>query len=420
MNNLNPTRIVDKNGKLTTVHKRADQNVLPSASLASLKPTLSGAKKAAQSKVKALTKVKASSVSRFHEESFITAHAASFEVDWLEHGREYYGWRKDDMEIPSATLYDFMRKGIDLPDAAALTGLDITPASLEEEFADDLPGRLGKVKEKGHHVLIKNQKAIDAMEEAGVPPLKAFKVLENGLQDGHMANLSIDQLVPLFSKWRYYGVQGSLPDQNSSRLIDAVTAGKIPIELTESTTRQELSRLENEMRFTKSAVPLKALLAEDKDLFLRLTEKAVKTMNVSSISSDHDKPALKLLNLYNEHGKQVLDLRSPELLHKSKRVNDEWTPLTLDEAVFIEEVEKIALDRGDDIGVTWNNKSFDDIRNNVNRDVKLNHSDLAALHGTGMGAETAHEMMVLRKMNVGQAVTAYTDNVPASMSEGAL
>lgn len=419
MSNLNATRIVDKNGKQTTVHKRTDKGAPVSAALSSLPPTLAGTTPVAKPKGKAVTKVKASSVARLHEDSFIRNHPAEFEVAWIENGEEYYGWRKVDTELPTSRIFDYMRQGIDLTDATILDGLAISPAALAEDFSESLPGRLGKYEAKklGTYPL-QNGQVIDAMEQAGIPVAKAYKALENGLQDGHMANLPIEQLVPLFTKWRYYGKQGTLPDQNSSRLLDAVTSGQIPYELTETATRQELSRLENEMRFLESRKPLMELLARDRDLFIRIAEKAVTTMSVSSLGAQADKPVSKLLNLATKYGDEVLELRHPELITMSKKVDGEWTQLTIEEAQYCEAVEKIAMDAGDEVGVQWK-RPFDHLRAD-NNDVTLRQSELAELHSNGVSTEDAHEMLVLRKMSIGQAITAHTDNVPTSISEGAL
>jgi hypothetical protein len=418
MSNLNPTRIVDKNGKLTTVHKRNAPAPAAGVSLGAVKPTLGTSAKKTR-KASEITKVKAAGVKSFHEDGLFAQHPSYYELVNLEHGHGEYSWRKDDLEIPTARLYDYMRKGIDLTDASVAEGLDLSPEALELYHPEDIPGRLGKTKERGVQVPVKNQNVIDAMEQAGVPALKAYKALENGLQDGHMENLSIEQLVPLFSKWRYYGRQGTLPEQNSSRLLDAVTSGTIPVELTETTTRQELSRLESELRFTASRKPLMELLERDRDTFIRLAEKAVKTVQPSVLGTDHDKPATKMLKLYDQYGDSVLDMIYPELLNRSKKVDGEWTPLTLENAQYIESVEKMAIDAGDDVGWAWKD-SFSDLRSNVSRDVKLNQSDLAAMHDAGVPAEQAYEMLIVRKLTVGAALTAYSDNVPASISEGAL
>lgn len=418
MSNLNPTRIVDKNGKLTTVHKRTAPAPAAGASLGAVKPSLGGSTKKTR-KASEITKVKATGVKRFHEDSLFAKHASSYELTNLEYGHGEYAWRHDDLEIPTARLYDYMRKGIDLTDASVAEGLDLSPDALELYHPEDIPGRLGKTKERGYEVPVKNQKVIDAMQEAGVPALKAYKALENGLQDGHMENLSIDQLVPLFGKWRYYGRQGTLPDQNSSRLLDAVTSGNIPVELTETTTRQELSRLENELKFTASRGPLLELLGRDRDLFIRLAEKAVKTMDEPILGPDNDKPVSKMLKLYEKHGEGVLDMIYPELLNRPKRNGDEWVELTLEEAQYMESVERMATSAGDNVGWSWKD-SYNDIRANIDRDVKLSQNDLAAMHGAGISAEDAYEMLIVRKLTVGSALSAHADNVPASISEGAL
>jgi hypothetical protein len=419
MSNLNATRIVDKNGKQTTVHKRTDKGTTVSAALSSLPPTLAGTTPTTKPKGKAVTKVKASSVARLHEESFIRNNPSEFEVQWIENGEEYYGWRKVDTELPTSRIYDYMRQGIDLTDATILDGLGISPEALAEDFTDELPGRLSKVESnKTGTSILHNSAVIDAMEQAGVPVAKAYKALENGLQDGHMKDLSIEQLVPLFTKWRYYGKQGTLPDQNSSRLLDAVTSGQIPYELTETATRQELSRLENELRYSESRKPLMELLGRDRDLFIRVAEKAVTTMSVSSLGPQSDKPVSKLLNLATKYGDEVLELRHPELITMSKKVDGDWKQLTMEEAQYCEAVEKLAIDAGDNVGVQWK-RPFDHLQAD-NNDVTLRQSELAELHSNGVSAENAHEMLVLRKMSVGQALTAHTDNVPTSISEGAL
>jgi hypothetical protein len=419
MNNLNPTRIVDKNGKQTTVHKRVDRGANSSPALSSAKPTLGGAAIQAKPKGKAMTKIKASSVARLHEDSFIKRHPHEFEVEWIENGEEYYGWRKVDTELPTSRIYDYMRQGIDLADATILDGLGISPEALAEDFTEELPGRLGKIESnKTGTSILHNGQVIDAMEQAGIPVAKAYKALENGLQDGHMEKLSIEQLVPLFSKWRYYGKQGTLPEQNSSRLLDAVASDQIPYELTETATRQELSRLEGELRYMESRKPLLELLNRDRDMFIRIAEKAITTMSVSSLGAQADKPVSKLLNLATKYGDEVLELRHPELITMSKKVDGEWKQLTMEEAQYCEAVEKLAIDAGDEVGVQWK-RPFDNLRAD-NNDVTLRHSELAELHGNGVSVEAAHEMLVLRKMSIGQAITAHTDNVPTSISEGAL
>lgn len=430
MSNLIRTPVVDKNGKQTTVHKRAEQNSSGASALASLKPKLTGGR---ASKPKATVKIKPTAVRELHEDSIISAHPSYFEVEWIKYGHGEYEWRNEEMEIPTARLYEYMRKGIDLTDASIFEGLGFNPEMVGEEFPEDIPGRLGKWRVNATYASkIKNQNVIDAMEEAGITPAKAYKALENGLQDGHMQHLSIDQLVSLFGKWKYYGVEGTRPEQNSSRLLDKVVQDVIPYELTLTNSRKDLSRLEGEL-VSLGNNPLLERKEQDRELFIRIADKAVKSLPYRDFAP-RDEPVTRLYQLYDRHGEGVLDLPYPEMLtfsrhlgtpqeYKASYDGDEdesvnrWASITLEDALFAEAVADKGLEGRIRL---WD---VDAVQQNTQRGKNvptLSHHDVLNMRAAGASVDQVHELLVMRGLGFDQALTVVKDGINSTIADGAL
>lgn len=231
--NLIPTRIVDKNNKITTVHKRNGFPAAGAGKLGSLKPTIKQAPRAAVSKVPFSTKSGTKMIS-LGQHSFLARAGLDADAKRLLDSMGGEG----SVEMDDELLYEYLRLGIRPSYAAVLHLLsdgDLEKLKADPKFAAALPGDLGTTMRWGGSTITGNEigGVIDFMSEAGVKPSKISTALSNNLNDERMKDniLAPEQLADLFARFTYSVSKNEKKGTNASRLMDAVMDGRLPYDL---------------------------------------------------------------------------------------------------------------------------------------------------------------------------------------------
>jgi hypothetical protein len=133
-------------------------------------------------------------------------------------------------------MYDYLREGLSLPQAAALHFQDESPENWVRKGNEKgvLPGSLSYAQygEKARRVEIKN--AVDALREHEVPPHVAQKMLLKGFTDEHLGGvLDMDQKIRLFERFKYQASTNENVETNAAATMDALLDGRLPFELFE-------------------------------------------------------------------------------------------------------------------------------------------------------------------------------------------
>jgi hypothetical protein len=232
-NNLTPTRIVDKNNKVTTVHKRNGVQPPGAGKLGSLKPTIKKAPKTAVSKVTfSLTKSGPKMITL--DPGFFIARAGL-----AERAERLLSTMGDEgsVEIDDEVLYEYLLLGIKPPVAAVLHLLsngDLDGLKADPDFVAALPGDLGTTNHWGGGKTTDNDivRVVDFLSEAGIKPAKISAVLSNNLNDERMKDnvLTPEQLTELFTSHTYSVSKNEDKGTSASRFMDAVLNGRLPYE----------------------------------------------------------------------------------------------------------------------------------------------------------------------------------------------
>lgn len=423
MANLIPTPIVNKNGVSTTVHKRATRR--PSLkSLDSIRPVLNESKPKSRRIIGdhflgTPTTVKAGG--SLPSSGIIMRNPDVFESNDMQRGYNAYAWRRVDIEMTNGELYAYMRLGIDPVEAVALKGVGVSAEELpyDENLSDSLPGSLGRLMRGSKEHRIQNTKAVDAMIEAKIPALKAAKALESGLQDGHLnGRFDIKQLVDLFGKYKYGVAIGDHRTVESAAVVDSILAGDIPIELTKTSSRLELTRMEREFNKNKTyrtqiESVREAISPED---FIKIAKVGIKRVQT-------EQPVYDTYRLVQEHGEAVLDLTLPAVIEIA-REND--GPIYgLSGAQYLEEIVKMSdadtdIDYDDRYG-DWQYQTMSDRdRPHDRRKVTMSGDDMMTMMDAGISADNAYDMMFRKGMSLDRILLARENNISMSIAEGML
>lgn len=139
-------------------------------------------------------------------------------------------------KMSQGEMYDYLREGISLPQAAVLQSQKPSPEYWVQKGTERevLPGSLSFAQygEKARRVEIKN--AVDALREHEVPPHTAQKMLLNGFTDDHLGGvLDMDQKIRVFDRFKYQASTNENVETNAAATIDALLDGRLPFELFE-------------------------------------------------------------------------------------------------------------------------------------------------------------------------------------------
>lgn len=236
-NNLIPTVVVDKNNKTTTVHKR---NGIPSpatSKLGSLKPTIGRTPKVAVSKVVFGTDKPGLKNLWYGPGSFLDRAGLVDKAMGLI--RESDGkWKSFSVEVADDVLYDYLRLGIGMAEAAVLHKLndgDMSKMLADPAFAAALPGDLAtqRVWAGVHREPHPIDQTVDFLADAGIKPAKITATLKNNMHDKILESnvLAPEQLVELFDRFAYSLSKNEDRGTNASRTMDSVLDGRLPFGL---------------------------------------------------------------------------------------------------------------------------------------------------------------------------------------------
>lgn len=418
--NLIATPTVDKNGRQTTVHKRASDVPRASASLASAIPSSPSPRRVEESHV---IKPKNLSLSSTAVRVGLALGELRDDTDADEFGDA--STRKA-VSIPDDVLYEFLRNGVDALNAAALTKFGITEVDqIPPEIAERvLPGDLASVLRKNMIQRKEFGSVIERLQESGVSAIDANKLISNGLQDAHLDRaLSDEQLVTLFSKWSYKSVIGyekrGVPEQDD--VITAFVDGTIPFELV-GHKMNELKGLEYELN--KLFVdPAPDVDAEDEHLREKLRDRdyLVTLAGKAIVSIEGYRPLREMNRLMEEHGSEVLTLKLPQLanIKFNPEGGAEVRRIGIEAARYIESVHDIAFSTTEDAHWMSTDRFASYGGLEVNR-AYLRNYELLNLRNTGVSPEDAYDLLVNHKLSPDQIIAARETGVGNTMAQGVL
>lgn len=411
------TPTIDKNGRLTTVHKRAEGASGVSPSLSSAAPSI--------------TRHQAGEKQHLIKPKKLSEDSIAVKIGWE---LERFSFNTDAhefcdpkirkaMNMPDDVLYDFLRQGVDTQDAAALASLGISTIDDFPEYYRDmyLPGSLSKVAQKRTISRKYFSDTLDRLQEAGVSAVDADKAISNGLQDGHLDKaLSDEQLVQLFSKWKYKALcgDGNANNTEQDRVIDGFVSGLIPIELADKKLN-DLKGLEYELFKLLRVGEVK----DEEDV--RLSEKLQDRDYLTALGRragdiEGYRPMRELNRLVEDHGMEVLKLDHPQIAGvKIHHGEGKSTQIGLEGAQYIQTVHRIARESSD--RAYW--MSIERFSSSGGLEVErsyLRNYELNNLREAGVAPEKAYDMIVNHKLTPEQIIVAHQTGVNDSLAQGAL
>lgn len=227
--NLTPTTITDKNGKITTVHRRAG-GTLPAgaAKLSGVKPTLGSVStgKAPASDKQTLLGFPDNSRT-FDKGSFLDRVGVA--------GGALSKAGSPKVKVSQNDIIDFLKLGIPTDQATYLlvSGGTVSQWMQDDKFRDALPGDICRVK-GNREVSVKE--AVELMEAEGLSHRKMSKLLDNGFCDDHLEAtvLNPQEMFTLFDRFTYQPSVDPNKKTNAAMTMEAFMKGQFPFELAES------------------------------------------------------------------------------------------------------------------------------------------------------------------------------------------
>ena len=429
MSRLIPTPVVDRNGRLTTVHKRTDAPAKGIGTLSSSRPVL-GATKQSANGVHTIKPKKLSDKSDAIRIGKLFGALSS--DDEIESFKESSG--RSPVQMSDDEIYDALRKGFSIHDAAALKSLDINLDDVMERTKEhwvrggSFNRMTGRSNGNLHEYTAKIEGALDRLQETGMSALDAGKLMLNGLQDGHLDRaLSDEQLVDLFSKWRFrteqeHYVHGHVEQDD---VIDAFVSGRLPFEL----SGHKIADLKNVERETYDLFD--RVLSDRPNSYKRNESLAERVKDREYLTKVADKAATVMPNEYRglelvdaevqKHGMEVLELNDPRMASIPIWVEAGVTrDCGIETGRYVERV--LTLAKEDLEGDLWGTSSpMHTSMGAVKADgVYLRNHDLLDLYDAGVSAEEAYDLLVKHKLSAEQIIVARETGVDSTLASGVL
>lgn len=419
MTPLIPTPVVDKNGRQTTVHKRAGKASSANDLLGSLRPAV-GSQQQESGKTVTIKPRKLKEGS--------TAVAIGTSLGFLNSRGDVHAFceasGRSAVKMPEDVLYSYLRRGVDVQDAAALSNLGINSVDeIPSETADFcLPGSLTEVVQQNTVYRKKFDTVINRLQHRGVSAVDASKLLSNGLQDAHLDRaLNDEQLIKLFSKWSFKSVCGREVHGKIEQddVIRGFVDGLLPFELIDHKMNElkgieyELNKLVNEEAYRDD---------EDKRLREKLKDrKYLVAVAGKAATSVLGYRSLRIMDkLIEDHGMDVLSLDTPQLAGVEMHLgNHESYQIGIEGARYIDAVHRIAFKDSDRAWWMGAERFFSHSGLEVER-VYLRHGELMSLRDAGVSAEEAYDLLVKHKLSKDQIIAARESGVTNTLAEGAL
>lgn len=238
--NLTATRVMRKDGHMTTVHKK-DGVASPSLGrLSGLAPTLPSSPVRKSNDGKPFTaRWEASGISYYAGKNALPMGEKSLLVRMGVPLPASGTSQSTKMDYGQA--YEYMSAGISLPEAGYLHSLNPSADSWTQnpKYQNALPGTLSYVQYGSRSRRVEITEAVQALREHGVEPRTAQKMLMNGFSDSHLGGvLSIDQKVELFSRFKHQASVDEKKETNAAATLDALLDGRLPYEMFERKFRK--------------------------------------------------------------------------------------------------------------------------------------------------------------------------------------
>lgn len=412
------TPVIDKNGRLTTVHKRSDNASFGSPALTVARPSIVKTQKA-----EAVHTIKPKKLADDSPAARIGLAMHHWD-GYSEESAFIAGRGRKPVDMADDVLFDFLREGIDTQNAAALNTFGISEVGEipDGAWGKSYPGSLSTVITKSTLIHYREfGQVIERLQEAGLSAVDASKAISNGLQDGHLDQaLSDEQLLKLFSKWNYkstFSLNGK-SETEQDKVIDGFVSGLIPFELA-SQNMNTLKGLEYEL--TALLVKEQTRDDEDKALLEKLKDRDyLVTLGSKFHAMIGSRPLRELNRLVENHGIEVLDLEQPQLAGVSVRQGEgKDAQIGIEGAKYIQTVQDIAHEQSDRAYWTsvdrYNNVGGLEVDRSYLRNYELNN-----LREAGVSPEKAYDMLINHKLTPEQIVVAHQTGLNSSLAQGAL
>lgn len=425
MSRLVPTPIVDVNGRLTTVHKRAEEVPKAHSALAGVKPSLGAAAGSKMHTIKPRNLPALSDAIRLGK--VMGAFDSEADIDNFRSSSNRVPVTMSDDEI-----YDALRCGIQMQDMAALKQLGLTAEAIVERTSEHLivGGSLTMISGRGNVVRrTKIQGTLDRLQASGTSALEADKLMGNGLQDGHFDRaLNDDQVKELFSKWRFRSEAESYEHDHVEQddIIDGFLSGRLPFEV----IGHKLADLKNSEVELYSYYDRKldhsrrAPYVPDAEMVEKLRDLEYRTalVDVAALSLPQVYSPLKLLDeLVQNHGMEALKLNDPRKASMKVFVSAGVSrECGVEAAKYVEEV--LAMASNETEADFWGTSpdSFSSqgvVKANGNY---LRNWELIDLYEKGVPAEVSYDLIVKHGLTASQILTARETGVGSTLANGVL
>lgn len=409
MANLIPTPIVDKNGVASLRHKKLQGAAPGAASLARQRPSLGSGQ----------------SREVIHQIKGKALHSDSTVADFLP-GDAFHPAMGKAVNVPDDVVYDFLRLGLDANEAAAFTELGLSAGEVEKDdrFKITFRTNLNRLSKSSTSYSLNRGEVLDRFQESGVSGIVASKVISNGLQDEHLDRaLDDDQLIELFSKWKFRGVHklhkhgGAVSDD----IIEAMVDGDLPFE-SKSNKIADLEFIEREIN-SKKDDPVFEDITSDPEYFAKLVNKAA-----MSIQDDKYNPLWTMHKLAQNYGPEVFDLDCPEMAdidiyeeHAQPGQKARSHKAGVEGARYIEAARQLANERNGGWGYSFSGGSTVNSSGAVMVDRKyLRNYELLALHEMGVPVEEAYTALIDKEMRLEQIKIMKADGIASTLADGVL
>lgn len=406
MSELIPTPIVDKNGRQTTVHRRSDSKK-NSRALISSKPVLT------------------SSFDMEPDLSYTikgkTLHRDSLSLKLLSENPEEqyrltqstgeYAWRKN-VDVPNSVLYEYLRMGADIQDAATLYGLGVMPEELPDHpvLATQLPGRLGRLDGANAFYIIQNRGVLLRFEDAGFPAVDVEKAIANKIQDWVLDRGLNDQLLLDFfsKKKKYHAVVGSIGQPANDRVINAFVLGRLPLTVADMPTAS-LKDVSKEVIMMNDSL-LSELVAQP-EVFGQIIRK--------SLDSDSTRNVQSIYELFTKHGPEILDMDDPFLCAVQEHVGagNDLESGSLEFGKYLDQVHQLIIKNDNQ---AFGSSKYEWWGRMITNDIKVINSDLNDLRKSGVTPQEAYEGLVVHRLSTDQVIVSHADSLHSGFSGGAL
>lgn len=331
-------------------------------------------------------------------------------------------------KMSQGEMYDYLREGISLPQAAALQSQNPSPEYWVQKGTERevLPGSLSFAHygEKARLVEIKN--AVDAFRQHEVPPHVAQKLLLNGFTDAHLGGvLDMDQKIRLFERFKYQASTNENVETNAAATIDALLDGRLPFGL-----------FEQDFKRTSLTAALDAVYPKKRQGASSRTQESLSEAGRQYLRNNPDELVSVVAVMESPEGKysqfedayksiRVFGLEasleySPRLLMKQR---EDGALVGVEGARIARDFRNFCLDAyKDHPSIVVSASPHDGIRivsrGDRNIDHKASYLDIIEMKEAGASNETLLDLLYTQQLSGSQAIAVIKGETVASIGKG--